>query len=184
MLGRGEFCFFPVNFCVNLEISGSEVFWWGVLPQMLARKGETETGFWCFGISKWTMYNKWFIHDRSHEGPGCGSTQLKPIERFECDWWWSCRDLRLVGPVSAGLEIIITTCYWLRGSAVCSLNGGIQLKWIRTQKVYRSGILRPSHHQFPHITHRQYFNQIKLLTIRSYKLKAFSLLAILFDIFR
>ena len=106
--------------------------------------------------------------------------QLKPIERFECDWWWSCRDLRLVGPVSAGLEIIITTCCWLRGSAVCSLNGGIQLKWIRTQKVYRSGILRPSHHQFPHITHRQYFNQIKLLTIRSCKLKAFSLLAILF----
>ena len=109
--------------------------------------------------------------------------QLKPIERFECDWWWSCRDLRLVGPVSAGLEIIITTCYWLRGSAVCSLNGGIQLKWIRTQKVYRSGILRPSHHQFPHITHRQYFNQIKSQRILTH-LKLLSLLAILFDIFR
>ena len=184
MLGRGKFCFFPVNFCVNLEISGSEVFWWGVLPQMLARKGETETGFWWFGISKWTnsIINDSFTID--HMKIRDSVHQLKPIERFECDWWWSCRDLRLVGPVSAGLEIIITTCYWLRGSAVCSLNGGIQLKWIRTQKVYRSGILRPSHHQFPHITHRQYFNQIKLLTIRSYKLKGFSLLAILFDIFR
>ena len=166
MLGRGEFCFFPVNFCVNLEISGSEVFWWGVLPQMLARslQGRVKPKL-DFGVLEYlnelSMYNKWFIHDRSHEDPERSAPQLKPIERFECDWWWSCRDLRLVGPVSAGLEIIITTCYWLRGSAVCSLNGGIQLKWIRTQKVYRSRILRPSHHQFPHIAHRQYFNQIK-----------------------
>ena len=183
MLGRGKFCFFPVNFCVNLEISGSEVFWWGVLPQMLARKGETETGFWCFGISKWTMYNKWFIHDRSHEDPGFSA----PAETNRKVW------MRLMMILSR-LETGGTGVRWTgdnynymllaAGFSSLCLNGGIQLKWIRTQKVYRSGILRPSHHQFPHITHRQYFNQIKLLTIRSYKLKGFSLLAILFDIFR